>query len=248
MLLEIVSLIFIFLFGVQVYFFYIRSIIETAIIQIRKAAKYMKKTLISVLSAVSVIFFVSIVYAHGVHSNLSGELIRLHIIANSDTDIDQALKIKIRDEIIEKAGAEFKDAKDKNELKNALIKKAPEIKKIADNVLLQNNSDYASSVSFERLYIPRKVYDGIILPEGSYEAMVVRLGEAKGKNWWCVVYPPLCFTESTCGELSDEAKEYLKNNLTPQSYSLITESGIKIEYKLKVVELYEKAKKEIFKK
>mgnify|MGYP000220454879 CR=1 FL=1 len=100
MLLEIVSLIFIFLFDVLVYFFNIRSIIETAIIQIGKAAKYMKKALISILSTASVLFFISIVYAYSVHSNLSGELIRLHIIANSDTDTDQALKIKVRDETI----------------------------------------------------------------------------------------------------------------------------------------------------
>lgn len=221
------------------------SIIETVVNVKNGRGMRMKKLLFACLSAVSALLIVSIVYAGGVHSSLSGELIRLHIIANSDTDTDQRLKTKIRDGIIEKIGADFENVEDKNELKRAMLEKAPEIKKIADDILIQNEAEYSSDVGFERLYIPRKEYDGVIMPEGSYEAMVVRLGEARGSNWWCIAYPPLCFTESTCGELSDEAKEYLKNNLSGQSYSLITENGIKIEYKLKIVELYERFRKEI---
>lgn len=186
----------------------------------------------------------SFVYANSVQNNLSNELLRLHIIANSDSDTDQNIKLMVRDKIIESVGQEFSKIDDKEKYREELIKKTYEIKKTADRVLSENGLNYTSSVSFEKLYIPRKSYDGIVLPEGSYEGLIVRLGEASGQNWWCVVYPPLCFTESTCGKLSVEAQNYLKENLSPESYSLITEEGINIEYKFKLVEVLQKLKKE----
>lgn len=189
----------------------------------------------------------SSVYAVSVQQDLSDELIRLHIVADSDSPEAQEIKLKVRDAIIEDVGAEFAAIKDKKAYRSALIEKTGDIKKTADRVLSENGVNYKSRVSFEKLYIPRKSYDGIVLPEGSYEGLIVRLGSASGQNWWCVVYPPLCFTESVCGELSDEAKEYLKENLSPESYSLITEEGITVEYKFKLVEMFQKLKKYIWK-
>ena len=183
----------------------------------------------------------SLAYANSVQNNLSQELLRLHIIANSDSVADQEIKLKVRDRIIESVGNEFSQVNDKNVYRAMLMKKTDEIKKIADSVLAEYGVDYTSDVTFEKLYIPRKYYDGIVLPEGSYEGMIVRLGKSEGKNWWCVVYPPLCFTESTCGELSNDALEYLKDTLSPESYSLITDEGIDIEYKFKLVEIFQKA-------
>ena len=129
-----------------------------------------------------------------------------------------------------------------------LLSESEEIEKTAQRILDENNTGYTAKVSLEKLYIPRKTYDGIILPEGSYEGFMVRLGKSEGENWWCVVYPPLCFTEEVCGELSDEAKEYLRQTLPAESYNLITGDGISIKYKFKIVELLQKAEKNFSKK
>ena len=201
----------------------------------------MKKKLILLIPLT--IGICSVFYALSVQKNLSDELIRLHIIANSDSEYDQDLKLKVRDRICSEVGAEFAAISDKDEYRRTLMNKTEKIQKIADSVLSESDAGYKSRVSLERLYIPRKSYDGIILPEGSYEGLIVRLGDASGKNWWCVVYPPLCFTESTCGSLSPEAKEYLKSHLSAESYSLITEEGIEIKYKFKLIEAIQKAKK-----
>lgn len=189
------------------------------------------------------LILLSFSYSNSVQSDLSGNLIRLHIIANSDSQADQQIKLHVRNKIIEAVGQDFSHIRDKKAYRAELTKRTAEIKQIADLILAENGVPYKSEVSFEKQYIPRKSYDGLILPEGSYEGLMVRLGDAQGQNWWCVVYPPLCFTESTCGELSDEAKDYLKETLSPESYSLITKEGIRIEYKFKLLEYMEKAKK-----
>ena len=181
------------------------------------------------------------VYANALHSDLSQNILRLHIIANSDSAVDQTLKLKVRDAIIKEIGADFAEIKDKKEYRKKLIHESERIKDIADNIL--TDTGYKSKVSFERMYIPRKIYNDIILPEGSYEALVVRLGKASGKNWWCVVYPPLCFTESTVGNISEEGKRYLKENLSPSGYSMILKKGVNIKYKFKIVELFQKLRK-----
>ena len=181
------------------------------------------------------------VYANALHSDLSQNILRLHIIANSDSAVDQTLKLKVRDAIIKEIGADFAEIKDKKEYRKKLIHESERIKDIADSIL--TDTGYKSKVSFERMYIPRKIYNDIILPEGSYEALVVRLGKASGKNWWCVVYPPLCFTESTVGNISEEGKRYLKENLSPSGYSMILKKGVNIKYKFKIVELFQKLRK-----
>lgn len=185
----------------------------------------------------ALIFGCLFVYGYSVHADLSDELLRLHIIANSDSEYDQELKIKVRNEIINMSQNDFAGVTDKKECRKTILASKEKIKDAADKILAENGADYTARVSFEKLYIPRKTYDGIILPEGSYDGVVIRLGNAEGKNWWCVVYPPLCFTESVCGELSDEAKEYLKSTLSEESYSLITCEGMNIEYKFKIVEI-----------
>lgn len=200
----------------------------------------MKKILFSILF---LIFSLLCLYSFSVQKNLSDEILRLHIIANSDSEYDQNIKLKVRDKISESVGAEFLKIKDKKEYRRILIEKIDEIQNMTDSVLADSNVGYKSKVSFEKLYVPRKKYNSLILPEGSYEGVVVRLGNACGKNWWCVVYPPLCFSENSVGNLTPEAKEYLKNNLSAESYSLITEEGINIQYKFKIIETFQKIKK-----
>ncbi len=195
---------------------------------------------------ISCIILCSIAYAATVQKDLSEELLRLHIVANSNSITDQEAKLFVRDEIIKQVKDEFSFASDKEGLRVDLIKNTEKFEKIADEALKKSGLSYKSNAKIERILIPRKEYNNIILPEGEYDALVVRLGEAKGENWWCIVYPPLCFTESTFGNLSNDAKEYLKNTLSPESYNLISQEGFSIEYKLKLVEIFEKIKEKWF--
>lgn len=181
-------------------------------------------------------------YAHSVQKDLADGLLRLHIVANGNSEQDQSIKLKIRDEIIKSSGEKFEKVADKKECKKLLAELSGETQSAANRILKENGFDYGARVEIKRMYIPRKSYDGIILPEGAYDAMVVKLGEAKGENWWCVVYPPLCFTEEVCGALSEEGEEYLKQILSPESYSLIKKEGISIEYKFKTIKFLQKIK------
>ena len=126
-----------------------------------------------------------------------------------------------------------------------LLNNLDEIEKIADNVLKKHNTGYTSKAYLKKIYIPRKIYKNIILPEGSYDSLVVELGSGMGENWWCVVYPPLCFTESVYGNISEEGKKQLEKNLSPDAYSLITSEEMSVEYTFKFVELVQKIKKYI---
>lgn len=187
------------------------------------------------------------VYALSVQKDLSDELLRLHIIANSNSEYDQKIKLMVRDEIVASAGEEFLRTTDKAEYKRLLLEKSEEIEKLANNVLEENKVDYRAKCSFKTFYVPRKTYGNIVLPEGSYDGLIIDLGNSDGENWWCVVYPPLCFTEGSLDAENPEAIKFLEDNLSPQSFSLITQEGIDIEYKLKTVEIFQKLKKRLLK-
>lgn len=189
------------------------------------------------------VLFICFFYADSLQKDLSQNLIRLHIIANSNSESDQQIKREIRDEIIKNAGNKFSADSQKAVFSHELCNNLDEIEKIADFVLKKHNADYQSEAYLKKTYIPKKVYNGIILPEGSYDSLTVKLGNGNGENWWCVVYPPLCFTESVCGKLSEEGKEKLKNTLSPDAYSLITSEEFSVEYAFKFVELVQKIKK-----
>ncbi len=205
----------------------------------------MKKIILCVILSIFTIF--SVVYANKTQDDISKNVIRLHIIANSDSEKDQEIKYKIRDEIIEYSKDKFESLKTKEDFEKVFIDQCNEIELITQKILEENGASYLASASYEKVYIPRKCYNGLSLPEGSYDGLIVRLGNAKGKNWWCVAYPPLCFTEDTCGDLTPEAIIYLKDNLSRESFSLITENGFDIEYKFKIVELCQKLKKQLTK-
>ena len=151
-------------------------------------------------------------------NDLENNIIRLHIIANSDDAHDQEIKLMVRDSIIELAHKE-------GEL--------PDINKLeveVNKVLRRENAPYNAKVSFGKYPITRRSYENFILPQGVYTAARVELGNAEGKNWWCVLSPPLCFTQSAFGE-SDELAEHLGE----QAGKAVMED--KITVKLKILEI-----------
>ena len=189
----------------------------------------MKYLCILVLSVFSV-FAISGVYAENIQSDLSENLLRLHVIANSNSDEDQSIKLKVRDEILKTAGS----SPDKHQLDNA-----------ANHILSNLGAGYNAKTRIERTFVPEKEYNGIRLPEGIYNCINIVLGEGKGENWWCIAYPPLCFTEDMFGSLSESGRLLLENKLSPESFRAIVYSG-NVNIRFKIVDEFIKLKNRLW--
>lgn len=128
--------------------------------------------------------------------NYKEEYLRIHIRANSNSEIDQSIKYKIKDEIIGFLTPVISCCNSKKEFEKVLKENLKNIECIANNILAQNNFDYISHAKINNEYFPIRSYDNLTLENGYYDALIVNLGSGKGDNWWCVVYPPLCFLSS----------------------------------------------------
>ena len=184
----------------------------------------------------------SISYANSTISNLSSNLFRLHVIANSNSEADQNLKYKVRDNLISYMNDICKNVSTKQEaicIANSHIK---EFYKIAQNTIHENGSNYKVKLSIGNYPFPTKAYGDISLPAGYYDALKVEIGDAKGKNWWCVMFPSLCFVDMSNGIVSEESKKDLQSSLSSENYNLISSNNSEYQFKFKIVELLENAK------
>lgn len=191
-------------------------------------------------------FFVSLVlsvavtaYSDGIQEDLQDNLIRLHIIANSDSGEDQAVKLRVRDAVLDKMREETQ-----NKSRNEIIKSLDEIEKTANRVLEENCFDYTASAVYGKFYFPKKEYRGMTLPAGEYYGVRIVLGNGNGHNWWCVMYPPLCVSENEAG-LDQQASELLQNSLNHQTYDIVTKSDKKVVVKFKTVELVQELREKL---
>lgn len=206
----------------------------------------MVTTFILVLVLISGIVVAS--YSEDVSSGLAENLIRLHVIANSDSPEDQQLKRDIRDKVIDYMKDKFDTTKDINVTKRIINENLESLTSIAKDEISEYNKEYDVKVMLGDYPFPTKAYGDITLPAGNYQALRVVIGEGEGQNWWCVLFPPLCFVDATHGTVSDEVKEDLKQVLTEEEYCLIAaiededEDEIPIEIKFKVVEMFESSK------
>ena len=166
---------------------------------------------------------------------LAKEVFRFHVLANSDSEEDQAVKLKVRDAVIdymrESMDSELQEEPDAVQTKAWAKRHLGELKQVADQVVRDEGYAYSSEAEVAVCYFPDKLYGDIFFPQGDYEALRIRLGAARGQNWWCVLYPNLCFTGSTCAVVTDEGKEDLKSALTAEEYEMITcTSDFKIKW------------------
>jgi stage II sporulation protein R len=127
------------------------------------------------------------------------EAIRLRILANSDSESDQALKRLVRDEVNANITKWVQELTDINEARNMLQAKLPEIKAISEAVVKREGSSQTVNIEFGKVQFPTKLYGQFLYPAGEYEAILITLGEGKGANWWCVLFPPLCFLDFSNG-------------------------------------------------
>ena len=172
-------------------------------------------------------------------TSIAGKILRLHVLADSDSPEDQALKLTVRDGILAYMDANAPDFADVREAKAWTSLHMEDLQKTAEGILLSQGCNDRVSLELACSYFPVKTYGDLTFPAGDYEALRVKIGEAKGQNWWCVMYPPLCFTDATCCEFPRESREILERQLTETEY-LSLQKEVKIKFKL--LELLEKNK------
>lgn len=198
---------------------------------------------------ISILFF-SGMYIYGevkdidkISKGYKDKLIRFHVLANSDSDEDQELKLKVRDEIIKYLQPMLKQSKSLEQSEQIILSESENIKNIGENIIKENGYTYEVEVKLEYNNFPAKQYSNIVLPAGEYKALRILIGEAKGKNWWCVMFPPLCFVDENNGVIDKETDEKLRSVLTKEEYNLIAEDNIEktkdVKMKFKIVEIIE---------
>lgn len=170
-------------------------------------------------------------------------LIRFHVIANSDTDEDQELKLKIRDAVIAYLQPKLENSKSIEESEAIIKSEYDNLGKISKNIISQNEYDYSVKVGLQYSDFPAKQYSSVVLPAGKYKALKIIIGEGKGKNWWCVMFPPLCFVDEQNGVIDEKTDKKLKEILTPQEYDLIMAKDqtkvTNLKFKFKIAEIFQ---------
>lgn len=146
------------------------------------------------------------------YDEIKDKLIRFHVIANSDTEEDQALKLKVRDRVIDELSYKLNEAESVEEAKEILETNIDFVNEIAKEVISENNYNYEVNTMLSYENFPDKVYGDYIFPQGTYEAFRIIIGTGEGQNWWCVMFPPLCFIDETKNSVdSKELKENIED-------------------------------------
>lgn len=196
------------------------------------------KTLAAAAGLIVSLLCASVNDVYGHYENITQNVLRLHIPANSDSDEDQQVKLAVRDELISRSEDIFADCITREEVLAAASDNLDQFESIADEVLAENGFDYTAEAELAEMHFDKRIYGDLTVPEGDYTALRITLGSGEGHNWWCVMYPPLCLPcfadkseeemfDECCGYISEEEEDMLKN---PD----------KIEAKLYIAELIEK--------
>ena len=151
-------------------------------------------------------------------SQIAKEVLRFHVLANSDSEEDQKLKLRVKETILKMVRPMLEGVESKQEAVEILQKNMEEIEAEADKVILEEGYDYQSKGVLGKTTFPIKQYGDMVFPAGEYEAFRILLGDAKGKNWWCVMFPTLCYVDETYDVITEENKEKFREILTEEEY------------------------------
>lgn len=183
--------------------------------------------------------FISAAFNFGVvqGENISDSVLRLHIPANSNSEKDQSIKLKIRDRVLEKYSHILELGNDREEAEATLENNLNEIKKDVNIWLKQEGADYGAEVYLAYSDFPSKNYGELRFPAGNYKALKIVLGKGEGENWWCVMFPPLCFIDGSIKEVDEKEYEALKKELGKTAFEIVTYEGESVFLKFKIVEI-----------
>ena len=158
-----------------------------------------------------------------VQEGIAGKIFRLHVVANSDKEEDQELKLDVKKTVVDYLSRRLGSGADLEETREYVLENLPEIEQAALKTIEEQGKDYPISAVVEKTYFPDKTYGDCTFPAGEYEALNIRIGKGEGKNWWCVLYPSLCFIDDTWGIVSREKKEELREILTEEEFRAVLE-------------------------
>ncbi len=190
-----------------------------------------KRIKLSLLCGLICAVFLSMTQFEVFCDDLRQNVLRLHIIANSNSHFDQDLKLKIRDEILSQTGEVFLGVDDLATAEKVTKDNLLRFEDIANEVIKQNGADYKATVTLGDAFFETRHYDTFSLPAGNYRSLIIKLGKAEGKNWWCVVFPSVCVPAASDKDLRQSVSE--------ESAS-VAENQEKYIVKFKVLEIYEK--------
>ena len=197
----------------------------------------MKKRIVLLIVAIIAIYiWGEVEKEEDIQSGIKDKLLRYHVIANSDSEEDQQVKLKVKQAVLDAIKEKLSPAKDAPQAIEIVESNKEYILKVANDVLTGEGVDYKARVEVASRYFPTKVYGDLVLPPGQYNGLIIELGNAQGKNWWCVLFPTLCFVEPEYGVLPEESKEKLSKVLTTEEYyAVIDDEDMQIKVESKII-------------
>lgn len=212
----------------------------------KKILKFMqnskvKSGILLSLLLVLYIFICANNYVQAVSADISNSVFRLHVIANSNSKEDQNLKYKVRDKLLDYMNSLCININSKEEAISLVQAHKKEFENIALEVIHEEGFDYCVNINIGNFEFPTKTYGDISLPAGMYDALRVEIGNASGQNWWCVMFPSLCFIDISSGVVEEDSKELLEDNLSEESYTIVSDnSNAIVKFKFKILEFFGK--------
>ena len=199
----------------------------------------MRKTLSFIIGAVVMALYIGVVVLGNdpLQPSIASKILRFHVLANSDSSRDQELKLLVRDAVGTYLQPYLENAESLEETKQIINAHMDDILKVAKETLEEHGSSYAVKAKIKRVDFPVKSYGSYTFPKGEYEALQIEIGEAKGQNWWCVLYPNMCFKGTVYEVVEKDAQTALKEVLSPLEYADVFEDG-QIELRFKFLEYF----------
>lgn len=193
------------------------------------------------LTVLIAVLLLGMMPVHG-ESEIYNSVVRLHVLANSDSTEDQELKFKVRDYVLMETSKIVEGAVTREEAEVALRKNLDRIEAVAELVVESAGYDYPVTVELGLEEYPTRDYESICFPSGTYTSLRVCIGEAEGQNWWCVLFPNICLAAATKGDSKQAAEDaFISAGLTPEQYKIITETeDVKYTVRFKFLEVFEK--------
>ena len=192
----------------------------------------------------TVLFLSSGAFALRTQEDLADKVVRLHVLANSDSEEDQALKLIVRDAVLEKTRTLLEHVDQKEKAEEILREAIPTLEDVARQALQQAGADNTVTVTLGQEEYPTRQYESLAFPAGEYLSLRVMIGEAEGQNWWCVLFPPLCLSAATDTASAEDA--FIAVGLTDDQYKIITETdSTTYQVRFKILETIEDTKRDI---
>ena len=211
----------------------------------KKILSFIKNPKVKMVIILSFLLFIytsicAISYAQNISNDIADSVFRLHVIANSDSKEDQDLKYIVRDNLLSYMNEICSNCETKQEAINIVTENKDKFEEIAKSTIKEQGFSYDVKINIGNFEFPTKNYGDILLPAGYYDALRVEIGEAKGQNWWCVMFPPLCFVDVTSGVVPEESKEVMEENLSEEEFALVSNSSNdELQFKFKLIEFFQ---------